>query len=210
MDQQFPLRQGLRAIICATLLAACLTSWSVPLTTPAMAEAEDIWLAIDTRGLTLSVMQGDTILKTYENIAIGSNGATRDKRARDEKTPLGEFRINAVRDSRRFHLFLSIDYPSMEHARRALADERIDSAEYAALSQAWDRGEEPPQDTGLGGHLGIHGIGSGSLEIHNNFNWTDGCIAITNEQVEELAAWVRVGTLVSIAQQPVAGMSAAR
>jgi lipoprotein-anchoring transpeptidase ErfK/SrfK len=36
------------------------------------------------------------------------------------------------------------------------------------------------------------------VEVHNRFNWTNGCIALTNDQVDELAGWVNVGTKVRI------------
>jgi murein L,D-transpeptidase YafK len=187
------------AIFLYTILFAGLFAvGSLALAGNAIAQSEDIWLRVDTSALTLSVMQGDRILHTYENIAIGSNGTTREKRVKDEKTPLGEFTIDGIRTSNHFHLFLSINYPNMEHARRGLKNGSISSEEYHAVSEAWRNGESPPQNTSLGGHLGIHGIGAGSLEIHNNVNWTNGCIAVTNEQVEELAAWVRVGTRVSV------------
>ena len=182
----------------AILLAGIIAPGSLSRLGNAMAQSNDIWLLVDTRALTLSVMAGESTLRTYENIDIGSNGSTREKRVRDEKTPLGEFSINAIRTSNHFHLFLSINYPNMENARRALETGHISSREYQAVRKAWRNGETPPQDTSLGGHLGIHGIGAGSLEIHNNVNWTDGCIAVTNEQVEELAGWVRVGTRVTI------------
>lgn len=143
-------------------------------------------------------MRGGDTLKTYTNIAIGSNGATYQKRVKDEKTPLGDFRINAIKVSKRFRLFMSIDYPNMDDAQRAFDEKRIGAGEYNALRQASSKGMPPPQGTSLGGHLGIHGIGFGNIEIHNNVNWTDGCIALTNDQVEELAGWVRIGTRVLI------------
>jgi lipoprotein-anchoring transpeptidase ErfK/SrfK len=61
-----------------------------------------------------------------------------------------------------------------------------------------DRGNPPPQETSLGGYLGIHGIGDGDKEIHESVNWTDGCIAINNEQLMELADWVKIGTRVNV------------
>jgi lipoprotein-anchoring transpeptidase ErfK/SrfK len=36
------------------------------------------------------------------------------------------------------------------------------------------------------------------VEVHNRFNWTNGCIALTNEQIDELAGWAVVGTRISI------------
>jgi murein L,D-transpeptidase YafK len=116
----------------------------------------------------------------------------------DQTTPLGEFRISGINPRSRYHLFMALDYPTMEHAKSALADGRIDSDEYLAVSNAWLAAEPPPQNTRLGGYLGIHGIGGGSEEIHGRVNWTDGCIAVTNEQIDELAHWVVVGTRVSV------------
>ena len=161
-------------------------------------EPEELWILVDTGALTLSVMRGATPVAIHENISIGSNGATLDKRQGDEKTPLGEFRINEIRSSKRFHLFLSLDYPTMAQADRALSLAYLSRADFNALRDAWSKGAPPPQDTLLGGHLGIHGLGSGSLEVHQRFNWTNGCIALTNEQVMQLAEVARIGTRVQI------------
>lgn len=162
------------------------------------AQTDGIWVEVDTSALRLYVMQDSSVLYTYENIAIGSNGATSEKRLMDEKTPLGEFRIDRIKKSERFVLFLSIDYPTMDHAQRAVNAGDISSQEYQAVRKAWRNGEPPPQTTSLGGHLGIHGIGRGSLDIHNTFNWTNGCVALTNEQVLQLAELVSIGTRVLI------------
>lgn len=161
-------------------------------------EPDEIWLLVDTHKLTLAVMRGDSVMQKYDNIAIGSNGPSIDKVVSDETTPLGEFRISDVNPRSRYHLFLLLDYPTIEHARRALADGRINPEEYLAVSNAWLEGELPPQNTRLGGFLGIHGIGDGDLAIHRSINWTDGCIAMTNEEIDELARLVGVGTRVSV------------
>jgi hypothetical protein len=170
---------------------------SVP-SSAADATADEVWLLVDTENLTISVMRGKALLYKYDNIAIGSNGPSVARRVSDQTTPLGEFRISGINPRSRFHLFMAIDYPTMEHARSALADGRISPDEYMAVSNAWLGGEPPPQDTRLGGYLGIHGVGDGNTGIHGLVNWTDGCIAVTNEQMDELASWVGVGTRVSI------------
>ena len=164
----------------------------------AFAQADEVWILIDTKALTLSVMQGESPLRTYENIAIGSNGATWQKKIMDEKTPLGDFKISSVKNNSRFHLFFGIDYPTMEHAQRAVEDGRISQLEFESLQTAWKRGESPPQNTGLGGFIGIHGVGEGNMEVHNRFNWTNGCVAITNDEIDEMAEMVNIGTRVTI------------
>jgi murein L,D-transpeptidase YafK len=167
-------------------------------TATATADSEEIWVLVDTEQLTLAVMQGESVLQQYDNIAIGSNGPTLAKLVSDETTPLGDFHISGINERSRYRLFFAFDYPTMDHAKRALADGRLNPEEYVAVSNAWLAEEPPPQNTPLGGYLGIHGLGAGSEEVHGSVNWTNGCIAVTNEQIEELASWVSVGTRISV------------
>ena len=53
----------------------------------------------------------------------------------------------------------------------------------------------------LAGAIGIHGIGTETKEkinIHQNIDWTEGCIALRNDEVEELSRYVSVGTAINI------------
>lgn len=158
----------------------------------------DVWIAVDTEELSLAVMQGDDPLEVFENIAIGSNGPTLSKTRGDSTTPLGEFTITEIRRSERFKLFMAINYPNLDHTERAFQDQRINAKEYRALRYDLDRGLPPIQSTSLGGQLGIHGVGAGDMKVHETVNWTEGCIALTNEQLLELAKWVVVGTKVVV------------
>lgn len=185
--------RGLLVLLWAVLCAAPLA-----FTARGAAAAPDIWLSVDTERLFLAVMQGETELKVFDNIAIGSNGASERRSQGDETTPLGEFTITDIRPSKRFELFMEIDYPNREHTERAFLEQRISREEYNSLLVNLDQGSPPPQDTSLGGFLGIHGLGWSSPEIHKAVNWTDGCIALTNEQLDELMAWVSVGTRVVV------------
>jgi lipoprotein-anchoring transpeptidase ErfK/SrfK len=178
--------------------AVCLFIALAALAATVQAQSSATWVLVDTSTLTLSVMRGNEVLTTFDNISIGSNGTTRTKRVADERTPLGDYRIREIRDSERFHRFLALDYPTLADAEHAVADGRIDEVVLERVRHAWQLGETPPQDTPLGGHLGLHGIGGGSPEIHANFNWTNGCIALTNEQIDALIGQVSVGTRVRI------------
>lgn len=157
----------------------------------APAAAGDTWLLIDTGERTLQVWDGETVVRTYENIAIGSNGAAHRRMLGDEQTPLGTFRISAIRQETRYHRFFALNYPALDDALRAFDSGEISKAELEAIRHAHEQGLEPPASTPLGGNIGIHGLGGGDPRIHEDFNWTDGCIALTNEQVDELAGWVR-------------------
>ena len=48
------------------------------------------------------------------------------------------------------------------------------------------------------GNIGIHGVGSGDLDVHREYNWTNGCVALTNAQIDILAQWAHIGTPVEI------------
>jgi len=157
----------------------------------AAAGSPDTWLLIDTEARTLQVFDGESLVHTYENIAIGSNGAAHRRMLGDEQTPLGTFRIANIREETRYHRFFALNYPALDDAIRAYEDGRISQGDLEAIRHAHEQGMEPPSSTPLGGNIGIHGLGNGDPKVHEDFNWTDGCIALTNDQVDDLALWIR-------------------
>jgi murein L,D-transpeptidase YafK len=159
---------------------------------------DDVWLVVDTEHHLLDVMQGDELKQTFENISIGRGGSAWARVRGDHKTPLGNFHIAWVNENSRFYRFFGLDYPNLDHADRAYREGRLSGRARNAVRKAFNAGQPPPQDTPLGGFIGIHGVGAGNPIIHNGLNWTDGCIALTNEQIDQLTRWVRVGTLVVI------------
>lgn len=99
----------------------------------------------------------------------------------DGCTPEGTFRIGRRLDQSRFHLFLGMNYPRVEDAEAALRAGRIDLGTRDAITAAHAADAEPPMETPLGGYVGLHGGGA-------EFDWTQGCIAVADADVEEL--WV--------------------
>ncbi len=165
---------------------------------PIHASAGEIWINVDTTAQTLSVMRGDRIKMTFENIALGRYGTTWNKRTLDDKTPLGTFRIGWINEQSRYYRFFGLDYPNRENAQRALEENIISEETWRSILHAVDQDRTPPQNTELGGYIGIHGIGRGDPEIHDQFNWTNGCIALTNQQIDQLSKWLRPGVRVII------------
>lgn len=159
---------------------------------------KDVWIFIDTGKSTLTVLQDSSIRRVYRNISIGRGGVGFEKRTHDGKTPLGDFHISRISSDSPFHRFFALDYPTLEHAKRAVGSGAIGQKQYLRIRQALQSKKRPPQDTPLGGYIGIHGVGNGDRRIHQDFNWTNGCIALTNEQIDELALWVHIGTPVVI------------
>lgn len=167
------------------------------LSTTALAE-KDIWLLVDTKAQNLSVNKGDKTLEVLENIAIGKNGAGVKEHIGDNVTPLGDYRIGWIDTKSAYQLFMGINYPSEGDARNALKKGLIKDHQYEAIAAAEDRGRIPPQNTPLGGRIGIHGLGRADPKIHSKMNWTKGCIALTNQQIMRLAHWVSPGTIIKI------------
>jgi murein L,D-transpeptidase YafK len=162
------------------------------------ATAAEVWVKIDTQAQTLAVMQGDKRQYFFDSVALGRGGVGKDRRRGDGKTPLGEFHITRVNWSSPFLIFFGLDFPLPEHADRALKAGKIDPATYEAILTAHTQGTIPPQDTPLGGQIGLHGLGRASLKIHKQANWTQGCVALTNSEIRKLASLVQVGTRVVI------------
>ena len=148
----------------------------------------------------LRLKHGDTVFKEYP-IAFGRGDRGSKERLGDKKTPEGIYRIAGVNDSERFYLFLRLNYPNVKDAFYGLKNKIIDRAQFDAIIDALKRGQLPPQNTALGGAIGIHGVGAENakkLKIHANMNWTEGCIALTNSEVTELSRLVSISTEVVI------------
>ena len=175
-----------------------MTLFACLLLATTVARAGEIWVSIDTGVRILSVFDGNQVVRSFENISVGRNGVTAVKMAHDQKTPLGTYHVRRINSASRFHLFFGLDYPTPDQAAIAYQSDKITAAELAGIYAAHRRGEEPSSNTALGGAIGIHGLGDGDPGIHEDFNWTDGCVALTNEQVDELAAWIQAGTRVVI------------
>ena len=156
------------------------------------------WILVDTKARTLSVFRGETLLRRFNNVAFGRNGYAEDRVRGDGRTPLGTFQINRIHRSSRFLRFFGIDYPRPEHAQRAFAAGLIDAEDYARIVWAFSQNLAPPQDTPLGGQLGIHGVGRADRRIHEAFDWTQGCIALSDQQVERLSKWIHLGMRVEV------------
>lgn len=110
---------------------------------------------------------------------LGANGLRRKEHAGDRATPEGMYRVVQVKEApeTRFYKALLINYPNDEDRMRFALGQRRGSISARA---------------GIGSLIEIHGDGGEGRD------WTDGCIALTNEDIDRLFAHVRVGTPVTI------------
>ncbi len=175
------------------LLAAVLTGLL-----PAFAAGAQPWLLIDTEVLTLMVMRDDQPRLTLHNLAIGRYGTTAEKQRGDNRTPLGRFHITHIESDTAFHRFVGLSYPDAERANSGRKQGALSEPELQAILAAHRRGVTPPQDTILGGHIGIHGLGKADPRLHETMNWTRGCVALTDRQIDSLLPWLEIGMTVEI------------
>lgn len=157
-----------------------------------------VWLLIDTKAHRIEVKQGEKTLETITGIAIGRKGAGLKHHRGDDITPYGNYRIGWVGERSNFHKFFGLNYPSVQDAEIGLKRGIISERNYSDIVTAHNLNTVPPQDTPLGGKIGIHGIGAGDATVHQLFDWTHGCIALTNQQIDHLSQWIDTGTVVKI------------
>lgn len=156
------------------------------------------WLLINGTHRTLTVMDGGSPVKVFYEISFGGGGVGYKVRKGDMVTPVGRYAIGWVNRESRFELFFGITYPNGKDAERGFA-RGIISREEANYLQVLEKAHHaPPQNTNLGGMIGIHGVGMGNAELHRVLNWTDGCIALDNDQIYELSSWISPGMVVEI------------
>lgn len=134
-------------------------------------------IVIEKKAHRLTLFHMGQPIKRYR-VALGGQPSGDKVSAGDRRTPEGIFAVESRNDASDFHLALRLNYPDVRHQARA------DSL-----------GVSP------GGDIMIHGLPAGRAKVgaqHRNADWTNGCIALTDEEIEELWLAVPVGTPVEI------------
>ncbi len=125
----------------------------------------------------LYAYSGDSLLKVY-TISLGRNPEGAKQYEGDKRTPEGLYTINDKNPNSGYHLNLGVSYPNAE-----------DNAKAKALGKS------------AGGNIKIHGLRNGSGWIGKFHRWTDwtmGCIAVTNSEMDELFHHTPIGTPIEI------------
>lgn len=137
---------------------------------------------IDKGDHSLELVADGHVVKTYR-VAIGTGGAGPKRMEGDKVTPVGTYKITG-RIKGLFHEFLVVSYPNDE-----------DRLRYAAAKK---RGEVPA-GVGVGFGIGIHGVGVKEWNgVHKESDWTHGCIALDDAEIDDVASRVPDGTKVVI------------
>jgi len=129
------------------------------------------------------------------DVALGKEPDSKKLRRGDGRTPKGRYFICSKKPQSRFRRFLGISYPNVEDAEKAYREHLISGDEWADILFATLHQTTPPWSTALGGWVGIHGYGNREeLQV----NWTEGCIAVSNDSIDYLYDRVAIGTPVII------------
>ena len=205
MDRMMHVSQVLRCLaFCSmAIFSGCLRSPQPLLQEPVPlvqieAERTNPWILIDSRTKRMTVYRKDGAPVVFEGVAFGAAGVKEKRRAGDDVTPKGRYTVGWIRKQSKFVHFIGLAYPSLGDAERGYRNGVIDQRTYDRIKSFVEQGRVPPQDTALGGFIGIHGVGKGSLAIHHMANWTSGCVAVENGQIRELSNLIHPGVLVEI------------
>jgi len=140
-------------------------------------------------------------VKKIYRISLGKSPRGPKRHRGDNRTPEGEYFISEKRKNSIFHRFLALSYPNLQDANRALAAHLITIQQWVDIWYALQHKMTPPANTPLGGRIGIHGQGKLDKRLQavlSEIDWTNGCIAVTNAEIEELYRLVPLGTPVKI------------
>ncbi len=156
--------------VAALLLAACGGR-------PAPLKEQADRILVEKAAHRLTLLRGGKPLRTYR-VALGRNPIGDKVWEGDNRTPEGQYTIAFHLRQSGYHLALHISYPDSAHTARAA-----------------DKGVSP------GGDIMIHGMRNGFGWIgrfHRLVDWTAGCVAVTDAEIEEIYAAVPDGTPIEI------------
>ncbi len=138
------------------------------------------------------LLVNDNVLIRDYRIALGPNPNGDKYFQGDGRTPEGNYSICVKNPVSKYYKSLGLNFPDPKHAQIALEMGFISPEEYSRIVDASNGMKLPPYNTALGGAIFIHG-GGGARE-----DWTLGCIALNNTDIDELFQVVRVGTPVLV------------
>ncbi len=158
-------------------------------------------IRVDLQGCILRVFDSTGGLVAEYPVIVGRRTSLGHKNFQgDCRTPRGVYRVCTLNRQSRFTLFFGLSYPGPGDAREALRQGIISGEEFESIIQAHRACRRPPWDTPLGGEIGIHG---GGIEREG----TRGCVGMRDEDVLELARYVKMGTPVELFYRGRAGQS---
>ncbi|WP_188150419.1 L,D-transpeptidase family protein [Teredinibacter waterburyi] len=132
---------------------------------------------VDKSESRMYLLDGERVVKEY-HVAFGANPKGHKQQEGDEKTPEGSYILDYKKEDSSFYRAMHISYPNEQ-----------------------DKANAKKLGVSPGGFIMVHGqknwLGWLSL-VSQRFNWTNGCIALTNSEMDEFMDLVKVGTEIQI------------
>ena len=182
------MRVLLIAILTVTLI--CSSIYIVGQINQPLPKMENPNILVKKKERQLQILDGEKLIKTY-SISLGFAPDGDKEIEGDGKTPEGDFYVFTKNDKSSFFLSLGVSYPNIEDAERGLKQGLITQEEHDEIVKAINEKSMPPQKTKLGGEIYIHGGGCDS-------DWTAGCMALKNEEMQEIFDVIEIGTPIKI------------
>jgi len=136
------------------------------------------FLVVDKKRRILHLMKSGQIFRSY-HVALGKKPVGKKRQEGDKKTPEGLYQIGYKNSASDFHLSLQISYPNQED-----------------INWAREQGVDP------GGDIMIHGLPNEAWKKlfinHPKSNWTRGCVAVNDQEIEEVWSYVQAGTMIEL------------
>ena len=172
--------RAFRKCALATFVGILIGSFSIVLPPSkgafASLEKADKVIVIKSKRILMLMKDGE-ILKAYK-VALGKSPQGRKIKAGDKRTPEGTYVLDSRNPDSRFHRAIHISYPN---------DSDVQVAQKLGVAP--------------GGDIMIHGLAENFKKIgkqHRFSDWTDGCIAVTNQEIEEIWQLVPDGVPIEI------------
>ncbi|MBL7977952.1 MAG: L,D-transpeptidase [Bacteroidetes Order II. Incertae sedis bacterium] len=148
-------------------------------------------LEVNKQKRILYIYDGDKLIRRYK-VSLGRSPELPKRQFKDGLTPEGQYLITSKSTKSKYHKNLAIGYPNLLDAKWGLENGLITQKEFQRIKMALEIGETPTATTKLGGSIFIHGEG------RTNGDWTEGCIALKNEEVDELFSIIPLGTPIQL------------
>lgn len=158
----------------------------------------NVWIRVSKEKRRVYLYRGTELVDTFQ-ADLGYNSFADKKRRGAQsrpdhwRTPEGTFYVVHKNSQSEFYKALVLNYPTVEDARRGFENDLISRHQYEAIKRAQEEYRIPPMNTALGGWIEIHGDGTGEATT-----WTQGCVAVRNQDMNVLWTKVQVGTPVLV------------
>lgn len=165
-----------------------------------LGELENVSFLIDRHNYRLELYSDGIFVKSYKAV-FGKNKNSVKISKDDLVTPTGEYFICSIDTNYKYHKLLKINYPNKRDASEAYKNGIINKEEFSEIDESARNSDCSPENTKLGADIGIHGIGTYNFIFKNLpfvYNWTNGSIAVCNEDIDELYSVAEIGTKVFI------------